>query len=165
VRGLLRLAGAWRLDRQEWALAEDSLAEAVRMAREIGIPDPVAETGLALAHHYLGRLSDPRDEAERLTRHRSPAHQQLAHLWLALGDTARATDHATAAYRYAWADGEPHVRRHALDRATTLLTTLGAPIPDLPAYDPATDPPPPWEAAVVAAIDKLRSERDQRSES
>lgn len=63
---------------------------------------------------------------------RNPAHLPLAELWHALGDTEQAARHAKAAYRYAWADGEPYVRRHALDRATALLRQLGQDIPALP---------------------------------
>jgi tetratricopeptide (TPR) repeat protein len=160
VRDLLRLRGAWLAERGEWASAADSLADAVRMARETGSVDVGAETRLALARHHLGQLPDPREEAEHLAALRDPARLPLAELWRALGDTARATEHALAAYRWAWADGEPYVHRFDLDRATALLTELGAEIPDLPAYDPAADPPLPFEARVEAAIERLRAERN-----
>ena len=64
--------------------------------------------------------------------------------------------HAKAAYRDAWADGEPYVRRHALDRAKTLLLQLGEDIPALPAYDPAQHPKKSWEDEIAAAITELR---------
>jgi hypothetical protein len=91
-----------------------------------------------------------------LSAMRSPAHLPLAELWHALADTEQAAKHARAAYRYAWADGEPYVRRHALDRAKTLLQRLGEDIPALPAYDPAQHPKKPWEDEVIAAITELR---------
>ena len=159
VRVLLALRGEWLLRRGEWARAADSLTEAVRMAREAGTSDPGAETRLALAHLQLGQLPTPAQEAEHLAAVREPAHLSLAELWQAIGDTERATEHALAAYRHAWADGEPHIHRYQLERAAHLLNTLGADIPTLPAYDPATDPKLPWEDKVAAAIEELRAEK------
>jgi len=159
VRQLHTLRGEWLLRRGEWARAADSLTEAVRMAREAGTSDPGAETQLALAHLQLGQLPAPAQEAERLAGLRQPAHLPLAELCQAIGDTERATEHALAAYRHAWADGEPHIHRYQLERAAHLLDTLGADIPTLPAYDPATDPKLPWEDKVAAAIEELRAEK------
>jgi hypothetical protein len=51
---------------------------------------------------------------------------------MTLGDTTRAVNHAAAAYRAAWADGEPYVRRHDLTRATALLNQLNVETPNLP---------------------------------
>ena len=42
--------------------------------------------------------------------------------------------------------------------ACVLLETLGAEIPELPAYDPSQDPKLPWEDQVEAVIEKLRAE-------
>ncbi len=162
VRGLYRLRGEWLADRGQWAAAADSLGEAVRMAREAGIPDAHAETLLALARLHLGQLTNPHADAERLAALRRPAHLHLARLWHAIGDTGQATRHALAAYRYAWADGEPHVHRHELNRATELLHTLGAEIPRLSPYDPAADPPPDWELRAAAAIRDLRRQDDSQ---
>ena len=143
----------------EWALAAASFAEAVRMARESGIPDAESETGLALAKHHLGQLAEPQREAERLAQLRKPAHRLLAQLWLALGDPAQAKHHALAAYRWAWADGEPYVNRYELTKTTELLQQMNVPIPNLPPYDPAKDEKLPWEDDVRAAIEKLRAEK------
>ncbi|MCK9895603.1 DUF4062 domain-containing protein [Frankia sp. AgB32] len=165
LRGLQLLRGWWLVDRGQWADAADSLETAVRMAREVEVTDAEAETLLALARHHLGRLADPRTEAERLAALREPAHLHLAHLWQAIGDTEQAICQARAAYRYAWADGEPHVRRHDLNRATALLHSLGVEIPRLPAYDPATDPPPDWEEHATALVHDLLRSEDAQSES
>lgn len=78
---------------------------------------------------------------------------------LAIGDHKQAKVHALAAYKRAWADGEPYVRRYELNKARALLEQLGADIPNLPSYDPAKDEKLPWEDEVAAAIAKLRSER------
>ena len=140
IRGLHRLRGEWRLARGEHALAAESLQDAIRMAREAGFPDPKAETMLALARFHLRELPDAREEALRLSAGRDPAHLALARLWHAVRDTQQTAKHAKAAYRHAWGDGEPHVRRYALDRAKTLLQQLGEDIPRLPAYDPDQHP-------------------------
>jgi hypothetical protein len=161
IRALHWLRGAWRLEQEEWALAAESFAEAVRMARESGIPDAGSETGLALAKHYLGQLAESQREAERLAQLRQPAHRLLAQLWLALDDHEQAKHYALAAYRWAWADGEPYVHRYALTRSSELLQQMNVPIPNLPPYDAAKDEPFPWEADVRAAIEKLRAEKGE----
>ncbi len=171
IRELHRLRGDWRLEQSEWALAAASYQEAVRMARERSLPDADSETGLALAKHHLrppadpqplGELAEARHETERLAQLRDPAHRRLAQLWLALGDPAQAKHHAVAAYRWAWADGEPYVHRYELTKTTELLQQMNVPIPTLPPYDPAKDEPLPWEAEVRAAIEKLRAEKEAK---
>ena len=156
IRSLHRLRGEWRLAGGEHALAVESLRDAIRMAHESGFPDPESETLLALARFHLKQLPASREEALRLSAGRDPSHLPLAELWHALADTKQAAEHAKAAYRHAWADGEPYVRRHALDRARTLLWQLGEDIPALPAYDPAQHPGKPWEDEITAAITELR---------
>jgi hypothetical protein len=156
MRELHHLRGQWRLDRGEHALATESLQEAIRMAHEAGFSDPGSETLLALARWHLKRLPSAREEALRLSAVRDPAHFPLAELWHALDDTEQAAKHAKAAYRYAWADGEPYVRRHDLALAKALLEQLGEDIPVLPAYDPARYQKEPWEDKVEATITELR---------
>ncbi|GEM_PF-3111220 len=73
------------------------------------------------------------------------------------GDPAQAKPHALAAYRWAWADGEPYVHRYELTRTTELLQQMNVPIPNLP----PKDEPFPWEADVRAAIEKLRAEKEK----
>jgi hypothetical protein len=160
VRDLHGLRGGWRLEQGQWTLAAESLHEAVRMARGVNTIDAWAETQLALARFHLGQLIDPRREAEQLVQGRKPAHQALAELWLAIGDRDQAKRHALAAYKWAWADGEPYVRRYELNKATALLKQLGTEIPRLPPYDPAKDEKFPWENKVAAAIERLRAEKE-----
>lgn len=165
IRSLHRLRGVWRLTQGEWALAAVSYQEAVRLARDTrSVIDAASETGLALAKHHLGQLTNPREEAERLGQLRNPTHRLLAQLWIALGDHEKAKHHALAAYTWAWADGEPYVHRYELTQTTELLKELGVPIPNLPPYDPAKDEPFPWEADVRAAIEKLRAEKKAKQE-
>ncbi|MEQ1903751.1 MAG: hypothetical protein ABL888_06180 [Pirellulaceae bacterium] len=164
LRNLHRLRGAWRLEQGEWALAAASFDSAVTLARERRLVDADSETGLALAKHHLGQLTGDtaRSEAERLAELRHPAHRTLALLWLALGDLDQAPHHALAAYRWAWADGEPYVNRYELTKTTELLRQMNVPIPQLPPYDPSKDEPFPWEADVRAAIEKLRTKKQKK---
>jgi hypothetical protein len=159
IRKLYGLRGMWRLERGEWALAAESLHEAVAMAQTVGQSDPAAETQLALAKFHLGQLAEPRSAAELLVKAPKPAHLDLATLWLAIGDREQAKKSALTAYKWAWADGEPFVRRYELNKSRALLEQLGAEIPNLPPYDAAKDEKLPWEDAVRAAIEELRAEK------
>jgi hypothetical protein len=156
------------MEHGNWALAAASFQEAVRLARERSLTDAESETGLALARLQLRLAADPgaveplavaRQDAERLSQWRRPAHDLLARLWLALGDSEQAKHHALAAYRWAWADGEPYVRRYELSKVTELLQQLNVPLPNLPPYDPANHAPFPWEAEVRALLEATRAEQ------
>jgi tetratricopeptide (TPR) repeat protein len=162
LRDLQRLRGRWQLEQHDWQRAIASFQEALRMARERRLLDAESETGLALAKLHFGQLTVDfaSMEAERLAQLRQPSHRYLAMLWQAIGDHAQGEKHALAAYKWAWADGEPYVNRYELTKTTELLKQLNVPIPDLPPYDPAKDEPFPWEADVRAAIEKLRAEKE-----
>jgi hypothetical protein len=160
VRRLFRLRGEWQLEQDRWATAAESFQEAVRMAREVGRSNATDEAMLLLAKFRAGQIAAPRDEAEHIAQAKNPPHGALAQLWLSIGDGEQAKKHALAAYRAAWADGEPYVYRHALNRARGLLEQLGAEIPDLPPYDPAGDEKLPWEDPLAAGIEKLRAKKE-----
>jgi hypothetical protein len=159
ARSLHGLRGEWRLGQGEWQLAAESLHEAVQMARQVHQNDWKGETLFALAKFRLNQLNDPYAEADRLSNLNEPAHRALAELWLAIGNKEQAKKHALAAYKRAWADGEPYVFRYALDKSRAFLGSIGAEIPNLPPYDPAKDEKLPWEDAVVAAVEELRAEK------
>ncbi len=158
LRYLHWLRGEWHLQRGEHALAAASFQEALRMARERRLTDGNSETALALCKYHLGQLADPAAEAEHLAQ-QGHSSRLLAELYAALGDAAQARHHALAAYRLAWADGEPYVRRYELTQATALLTRLGEPIPALPAYDASKDEPFPWEAEIREIIQRIKKEK------
>jgi Domain of unknown function (DUF4062) len=159
IRDLHRLRGNWHMEQDQWSLAASSLHEAVRMAREVGRNDSVAEAQLALANFHLGRLAEPRHEAQRLSLERNLSHIDLAALWLAIGDPEQTKKHALAAYEWAWADGEPYVRRYELDKARGLLEELSVEVPTLPPYDPEKDEKLPWEQEVADAVATALAER------
>jgi tetratricopeptide (TPR) repeat protein len=161
VRAIFGVRGRWQLANGEYSRASASLQEAVRLARQAGTTATSSEAALALARLHCDRHASAHDDAVRLSAVTDPPHLELARLWQALGDTTRAVQHATAAYRYAWADGEPYVRRHALDNATLILRELGATVPALRPYDDRRETRKPWERRVVDAIEKIR----QRTES
>lgn len=162
TRYIYRLRGESKLEQSQWALAADSLQEAVRMAREVGQTDAQAEAQLALAKLHLNQLLDPRHEAEQLAKAKAPNHRVLAELWLAIGDAEQAKKHAIAAYKWAWADGEPYVHRYELNKAREQLELLGAEIPKLLPYDAAKDEKLPWEDELATIIKKLRTEKESK---
>ena len=159
IRGLHELRGEWELTQGRWSLAANSFTEAIRMAHEVGQSEPVAATRLALAKFHLGQLPDARQEAEHLAAARNLSQIGLAELWFAIGDPVQAERYALPAYKEAWADGEPYVRRYDLNKARDILDNVGAEIPQLPRYDPAKDKKLPWEDELVAAMEELRALR------
>jgi len=158
IRDLHELRGEWHLQREEWRPAAARLAEAVRMAHEVGQANAWCETLLALARYRLGELPHAREIAEQLAAAPSVHSLALARLWAAIGDAEQVRRWADQAYRWAWLDGEPYVHRFYLDQARALLEQFGAPVPELPAYDPAADEKFPWEAEVEAVIARLEEE-------
>jgi len=159
IRHLHELRGRWQLGRGEFSLAADNLREAIRLARQVSLGSAQPEAVLALAKLRLGQLSHAGEEAERLSRGPKPPHLELAQLWYALDERARAAEHALAAYGQAGADGPSYTDRYNLERAEALLNHLGVPVPPLPASDPANDPPFPFEAEVREFITNLRAEQ------
>jgi hypothetical protein len=135
------------------------------MAHEVGQQDADGEARMALARFHLGDVEEARSEAERLSVGKKSPDLSIAELWLALGEGERARKHALAAYKWAWADGEPYVRRYELNKTRALLEKLGVEIPNLPAYDPAKDGKFPHEDEVVAAIAKLRAEKEAEKDN
>ncbi len=162
IRRLHDLRGHWRLEQGQWSLAAESLQEAIRMARAVGDTNAEAETQLILAKLRLGQLSDPRREAEQLSEANWVSYLALANLWFAIGNHEQATKWALKAYKWHWVNGEPYVHRYELNKARALLEQLGAEVPNLPRYDPAKDEKFPWEDKVVAAIEKLRAEKEAK---
>ena len=129
---------------------------------ESGIPDAESETGLALAKFHLGQLSEPGREGG-LARPTAAALASSARTSPARHRRPRsAQPHALAAYKWAWADGEPYVNRYELTKTTELLNQMNVPVPNSLSTTPSRDEKLPWEDAVRAAIVKLRAETRPR---
>ena len=181
-RQLNTLEGEHYLEAGMWRQAKNSFSRAVRMTRETGVVDELAEAGLAHARQRLGELEDTRAEAKRLADMKYPAHRYIAEIWLTVADaeeelevqgrakgeeiddlrdqrhrdTAEAMRHGDLAYRWAWANGKPYVRTSELDKCKDLLERLFMPEPLLPACDADGSEKPGWVERVDAAVDTLR---------
>ena len=162
VRQLHALRGEWQLSLEHWAEAATSFHEAVRMAHESGKADIEAEASYALANFHLHQLVDINTEIERLSQAKQPPHYTLAKLLQVVGEDKQAAKYALAAYKEAWADGEPYVFRYELNQARALLQELGVAVPDLPSYDPTQDEKLLWEDEVRAAIEQLKADKPER---
>lgn len=163
LRRTLELRGEWKLAQGDASAAIEAFEESARLARASGQADLDTECWLALVRHQAGQLRDPRAEAERLQSAGAEGYP-LARLWLAAGDHEQARAQALRYHRWAWADGEPYVRRFQLNRARQLLAELNEPEPVLPPYDPASRQRFDWEDEVEAAIadlEKQKAERDR----
>ncbi|MEM7044186.1 MAG: DUF4062 domain-containing protein [Pseudomonadota bacterium] len=159
VRQLAYLRGQFHMERDETGKAVDSLVKAVRMAREVGSEDAGAEACLALARRRAGDTFDAQAEAERLDNKEDKAALAVAELWRELGESDRAIAAALRAHEWAVADGEPYVFRYELNRTRAVLEELGADLPEVPKYDPASDPPFEWEDDVRKLIEELRAKK------
>jgi hypothetical protein len=158
IQQLHCLRGEWHLGRDEPEQAVQSLAEAVRMARERGGEDVHSEALHAIARLRAGESFDACGEAERLSESESGS-VALAELWYELDERDRAVEEALSVHSWAVAEGEPYVLRDYLDRARKILTDLKEPLPEVSRHDPSKAKPYHWEEDVRAFIDKLKAER------
>lgn len=160
-RNLCALRGFWRLQHEDFEYAKKSLHDAVALAHKAGKVDRRSEICLAIAKYNLKELPEPTQVAEQFTYSlEESCHYDLACLWFAIGNREQAKIHGLAAYKWAWADGIPYVRRHELNCTRTLLEELGADISNLPPYDPARDQKLPLEDEVATAIEEIRAEKE-----
>lgn len=161
IRNLCALRGFWQLENEDFELAKNSLHNAVALAHKVGKLDRRSEICLAIAKHNLKELPEPNRVAEQFSYNlEEPCHHALADLWFAIGNQDKAKMHALSAYKWAWADGEPFVRRYELNKIHVLLEKLGADIPKLTPYNPDKDEKLPWEGKVATAIVKLWAEKE-----
>lgn len=154
LRLLFALRGEWHLSRKEYGAAIMALTSAVEFAREKGWNDGRVEGLLLLARLYDGRVADPTMEMERISG-MCPAFE-LGELWRMLGNVDAAAECATAAFKSAFADGEPYVHRYRLEQAEDLMSRLGIEVPDVPRFDPNCIRSFPWESDVRQVIERLK---------
>lgn len=138
--------------------AIENFSEAARIGNEQGVRATEAWSGLARAHAAKGNFP----EALRIIRDGVDDHGHAAAVvYLANGDLEDAKEAALEFYTWAWAQGEPYVRRWELEQARQLLQQLGEPEPQLPVWDESKYEPFPHEEAVIAFIEELKSQSDQ----
>lgn len=156
MRNLWGLRGSWHLEKREWKSAKKALQQAVLLAHRAGKVDRRSELRLALVQHELQQLSDARQMIEHLERDaEGDCYESLAALSLAIGLKEQAGLFARAAYKWAWADGEPFVRRYQLRKAKEILYSIGESPPELPDYDKECDIDFPWVGSAAKEIDRL----------
>jgi tetratricopeptide (TPR) repeat protein len=162
-RNLCALRG-WRfIAAAQWEAAKESLDEAVTLAHKAGKIDRRSEIHLALARYRLGELGQAREIADQLSNNTDfSSHLPLARLWLAIGEMEQAEVHATAAYKWAWGDGEPYAHWYECTQARTLLAQIGAKIPTMPRFSACQADILPWEADAERAIQTIQSLRHRR---
>jgi hypothetical protein len=156
-RNLCALRGWWFSDAEQWRGAKESLNEAVALARKVGKSDRRSEIRLALSRYHLGEMVEVQQIADQFSNGTdSLLHLPLALLWRAAGDIVQAEVHATEAYNWAWANGEPYVHRYECARARTILTQIGAEVPELPCFSAAQSEVLSWEGDAIRAIEVLK---------
>ncbi len=150
---------AWRLFgevllRQNYPTAYEWLHLALTGARQINLVEEELPALIALAE--LRRQQGKPDAARELLddvwepAERGPYplfHADACNVLTALerdaGNRDAAIAAATQAYRLAWCDGPPYAYHWGLVAAQKHLEELGAPVPDLPPFDPAKYEPMP----------------------
>jgi hypothetical protein len=155
-RWLLALAGERHQSRGDDAAAVDAFAEAIGLARAVGLDDTQSEARRGLSLARLGRRQEAAAAAASASR--KPYHDALAELHFELGDRDKARGHALAGYKWWWADGPPWCWHWHLETCRAVMRALGEPEPQLPPFDPARIKPIEYEADIL----HLLTERGSR---
>jgi tetratricopeptide (TPR) repeat protein len=147
-----------------FATALPHLSAAVQLTRRMGADGARAHAWRAVCLANLDRhaearraLADARVAATHHDNRRVAGILAAAHL--ALGERDLAGPLALAGYREAWADGPRFSWFDDLRVCTGVLAELGLSPPDLPTFDPASSPQPPFEAKIEAFIAELAAQR------
>ena len=99
-------------------------------------------THLAKAREFLDYVWDKCDRGPYPLFH-ADAFNVLAQIERDADRKAEAIAAATQAYQKAWCDGPPFAYHWGLEAAKKHLQELGAPFPDMPAFDESKYPPMP----------------------
>jgi hypothetical protein len=141
----------------DWQSAKNSLQMAVARAHKANKIDRRSEIQLAIANYRLGKLANASQVAEDFAREtESWCQRGLAELCLTIDNYVEARKHAIAAYRWAWADGEPFVRHGELNKTRKRITQLGIEPPALKSHDPAMMTQLDFEEDLKRAIQRMR---------
>ena len=148
------LQGRAALARDDREQAEEQLHHALARTRAVNVVEfelpaliAIAELELACkklkaARERLDEFWEPAMEGPYPLR-QADAYNVLVNICVAEGDKPGAIEAATKAYRAAWCDGPPWAYHWGLETAKAHLQTLGAPFPDMPAFDESKYEPMP----------------------
>ncbi len=149
-----RLHGEAALGVYDLTTASERLHHALTRARAVNLAEEELPALAALAELYRQQKEydttrELLDQAWALAE-RGPyplfhadALNVLAQLERDAGNTAKAIEAATQAYRLAWCDGPPYAYHWGLEAARKHLRELGAPEPEMPPFDPSKFEPMP----------------------
>ncbi|MEO6391834.1 MAG: DUF4062 domain-containing protein [Pyrinomonadaceae bacterium] len=149
-----RLHGTAELGLNHWTKANELLHQALTRARAVNDAENEAPALVALAvlSKRQGEMTLAREFLENVWEiaERGPypidhtnALNLLAQMERDSGNTDAAAEAATKAYRLSWCDGPPFSYYWGLEAARKHLCELGAPEPELPAFDPSKFEPMP----------------------
>lgn len=149
-----RIEGLAALSIGDLETASKCLHDTVQHSREIALVGEEIGAIIGLAGLHCRQtdfkaarelLDDVWDIAERGPYYplHADAMNVLAQLERDAGNTAKAIEAATQAYRLAWCDGPPYAYHWGLEAARKHLRELGAPEPEMPPFDPSKFEPMP----------------------
>ncbi|GAB5491147.1 MAG: hypothetical protein Phog2KO_13620 [Phototrophicaceae bacterium] len=157
-RGILNIRGDLAMREAEYEQAIDYYNQAAQIGNEQGLRDSDAWGGLARAYARHGNLKQALNIIEDgVVDH----HFAESVVYMLNGDVEEATESALKFYKWAWAQGEPYVRRWELEQAQAILKQLGVDEPNLPVWDEANYVPFEHEDKVRALLERLKSEHGE----
>ena len=169
-----RIHGAAALKLNSLTIAEERFCHALTRARQVSYKEEELPALIALAE--LRRQQGNPDDARELLDNvweaaecgpyplfHADAMNVLAQLEGDAGNTAKAIEAATQAYRLAWCDGPPYAYHWGLEAARKHLRELGAPEPEMPPFDASKFEPMP--EVEINPKDEFYVEVDAESES
>ncbi len=160
-----RLQGEVALARGDLAGAEEAWQAALAIAKHQSQPLGSYLADLARVRARQGQATLARELiAEAVAQGGQRVTLAAAEVALALGDTTQAAQYTLPAYTDAWADGPPYAQALELERARAVLQALQIPEPHLPAFDPATVAPLPYETEIRTFIAELYAEKAKSEE-
>ena len=143
-----RVQGAAALGLHDFAVADERLRQALTRARQVNFVEEELPVLIAVAewrrqqgsadeaHAFLDDVWEPAERGPYPLFH-ADARNVLTTLERDAGNRDAAIAAATQAYRLSWCDGPPYAYHWGLVAAQKHLDELGAPVPDLPPFDPA----------------------------
>lgn len=140
-RSLWLLRGELAIQSGEAGEAVIGFQSALTMERESGVQGDTTVARLALALALDGDVAAAHRALDEASEGQGAAQLPLAEAHLTLGNRELAREHVLEGYRWAWADGPPHVHAWELRRCKAVLKELGHPEPTLKSVQDRFDVP------------------------